>query len=217
MKGLENLRSAQLVFWDFDGVIKDSVSVKTRAFQQMFSPYGEQVLRRVVEHHEEHGGVSRYKKIPLYFREYAGVDLNSTELVRKFEDFSLMVKEAVIDSPWVPGIREYLRENCFRQKFMIVTGTPQAEIEDILMSLELNEVFINVYGAPICKTEAVKRGLTKAYVHAEESVFVGDSITDWEAARENGVQILFRETSLNKSLIERHKLPFIIDFLAAQK
>ncbi|MEC7219091.1 MAG: hypothetical protein VXW29_01645, partial [SAR324 cluster bacterium] len=32
----------KLIFWDFDGVIKDSVPLKTEAFDQLFCEYGEE-------------------------------------------------------------------------------------------------------------------------------------------------------------------------------
>lgn len=58
--------SAELIFWDFDGVIKDSVSVKTLAFEKLFLPYGKKIAQKVKNHHEANGGVSRFEKIPLY-------------------------------------------------------------------------------------------------------------------------------------------------------
>ena len=61
------ISSARVIFWDFDGVIKDSVPVKSEAFRKLFSPYGKKVTNSVVEHHMANGGMSRYKKIPYYF------------------------------------------------------------------------------------------------------------------------------------------------------
>ena len=41
----------ELVFWDFDGVIKESVSVKTDAFVDLFRPFGSDVCEQVRKHH----------------------------------------------------------------------------------------------------------------------------------------------------------------------
>ena len=38
---MKSLSDYKLVFWDFDGVIKDSVTVKTDAFSKLFEKYGE--------------------------------------------------------------------------------------------------------------------------------------------------------------------------------
>ena len=48
------LDEIEAIFWDFDGVIADSVDVKTRAFEEMFTPYGEAVLKQVIEDHRQH-------------------------------------------------------------------------------------------------------------------------------------------------------------------
>ena len=60
------IKCASIVFWDFDGVIKDSVEVKAAAFERLFLPYGAEIARRVRQHHEAHGGMSRFDKVPLY-------------------------------------------------------------------------------------------------------------------------------------------------------
>ena len=60
------LKEKQLIFWDFDGVIKDSVAVKSLGYEKLFLPFGEEVVKLVNQHHDAHGGVSRYDKIPLY-------------------------------------------------------------------------------------------------------------------------------------------------------
>ena len=35
---------AKVIFWDFDGVIKDSVKVKSLAFERLFSDYGNNIV-----------------------------------------------------------------------------------------------------------------------------------------------------------------------------
>ena len=57
------LKEGRVVFWDFDGVIKDSVLVKSKGYEKLFLPFGKEVVDRVNQHHENNGGVSRYEKI----------------------------------------------------------------------------------------------------------------------------------------------------------
>ena len=45
---IEHLKSAKIIFWDFDGVIKDSVEVKSAVFGQLFLPFGKIVAKKVV-------------------------------------------------------------------------------------------------------------------------------------------------------------------------
>ena len=68
------------IIFDFDGVILDSVDVKTRAFESIYLPYGQEIAAEVVAHHEAHGGVSRYQKFRLYHQKYLGLDINDEQL-----------------------------------------------------------------------------------------------------------------------------------------
>ena len=54
------------IIFDFDGVIAESVQVKSDAFAELYKPYGTEIVKKVVEHHEANGGMSRYEKIRFY-------------------------------------------------------------------------------------------------------------------------------------------------------
>ena len=51
------------IIFDFDGVITDSVNIKKEAFAELYSKYGSRIQKKVVNHHLEHGGISRFDKI----------------------------------------------------------------------------------------------------------------------------------------------------------
>ena len=93
----------RFLFWDFDGVIKDSVDVKTCAFVSLFKNFGSEVLNQVVEHHEANGGVSRFEKMPLYL-DWAGVKVKQLSLYNCFYE--------IIGAPTkkIPAIKSIVRE-----------------------------------------------------------------------------------------------------------
>ena len=196
------LAKADLIFWDFDGVIKESVEVKSAAFEQLFMQYGQDVAGRVREHHEANGGISRFDKIPHYLR-LAGESDSAENIERFCGYFSCQVKQAVIDSPWVPGVHSYL-ESQFRQKvFVLVSATPEEEIRDILSSLQIVHCFQEVYGAPTEKSRAIFQVLQKRPgASLETSLMIGDSMSDFRAAEKNNIPFLLRQTPLNTSLQE---------------
>ena len=45
-----SLDKYEMIFWDFDGVIKESVSVKTDAYVELFRPYGSHVCKKIRKH-----------------------------------------------------------------------------------------------------------------------------------------------------------------------
>jgi len=189
---ISKVTKAHVIFWDFDGVIKDSVPVKTEAFRKLFLPFGTDVADKVVEHHLENGGVSRYKKIPYYFKTYVGKNINEEELDRYANDFSKLVVEEVIKSPWIPGVEDFLRNNEYNQEFILVTGTPQGEIEIILEKLNLTELFISIHGAPKEKTDMVSDDIKKYGYKTSDCILIGDSPTDYQSANENNIAFIYR-------------------------
>lgn len=214
MHGLQKTKAlincAELVFWDFDGVIKDSVDVKTDAFVQLFLPYGEEVANRVRQHHESNGGVSRFDKIPLYLT-WAGVPVSAVQIETFCARFSQAVLQAVIDAPWVPGVREYLLQHYVEQYFVLVTATPQEEIEQILGALDLAHCFREVHGAPTKKPSAIGEVLARQKYAPEQALMIGDAETDREAAQANAVPFLLRRTPLNLKLQASYDGPIFND------
>ena len=57
------------VVFDFDGVLVESIETKTNAYACLFECEGEEIVRRVVEYHLKHGGVSRFEKFKFIYRE----------------------------------------------------------------------------------------------------------------------------------------------------
>ena len=208
----ENIKKAKTIFWDFDGVIKDSVSVKSDAFEELFLPFGSDVAKKIRMHHEDNGGMSRYDKLPIYLN-LAG-EKNSTNSISKYEkQFSKLVMNRVINSPWVEGVLEYIKTNYNAQKFFLITATPQKEIEEILKKLEISKYFKKVIGSPTNKKDAIKIILSNQNINLDDSIMIGDSCSDYEAAKENNVFFVFRKTDLNKKLQKKLKCQMIENFI----
>ena len=81
---------------------------------------------------------------------------------------------------------------------MLVTGTPQEEMEVILDRLKMEKVFTAIYGAPGKKESSVKLELKNNYLGLD-SVFVGDSYTDYDAAHVNGVPFILLDNGKLKN------------------
>ncbi|WP_323257887.1 HAD family hydrolase [Spirulina sp. CCNP1310] len=205
------LQAARLILWDFDGVIKDSVTVKSIAFEQLFLTYGSDIAKQVRVHHENHGGISRYDKIPIYLA-WAGEPTDNFTVEKFCKQFSQMVQQAVIDSPWVPGVENYLRKNPHNQIFILVTATPQAEIETILSALHLRECFTAIYGSPVSKKQAIQTALETYQLESQNCVMIGDTKTDWQAALANNVPFLFRCCGAKERGMEDYRGESITDF-----
>ena len=126
--------------------------------------------------------------------------------VRDFcEQFGQLAREGIVGSAWVPGVAEYLEANYRSRRFALVTATPQAEMENILRSLDVSHWFCRVYGAPIDKAEALENALQSWECAPDSALMVGDSESDLLAARAAGVRFLLRRTPLNGALVAKHR------------
>ena len=53
----------KVIIFDFDGVILDSLQIKTDAYADFYRPFGNNIVNKVINHHTLNGGMSRYDKI----------------------------------------------------------------------------------------------------------------------------------------------------------
>jgi len=199
------------IFWDFDGVIKDSVEVKTQAYFQLFEPFGSVVAERVREHHEAHGGMSRFDKLPLYLQ-WVNQEPNQATVSEYCEQFSQLALQGVIDAPWVAGVERYLRSNIHQQTFVLVSATPQDELEHILNALNLTKCFAEVYGAPIRKQDAIGKTLLARGLDASDCLMIGDAQADLDAAVANQVPFLLRRHDSNTKVFATYTGTSVEDF-----
>lgn len=181
----------EAIFFDFDGVIADSVNVKTEAFAEMFKPFGEGIQQRVVEYHLSHGGVSRYEKFRHWYKEFFNIDLKKEEIDKLSERFSELVFRRVINAPFIIGAKETL-EYCAKNSIpsYIVSGTPEEEIKRIVLERGLDRYFIEVHGSPRKKDEITNDILNRKKYEPSMCLFIGDSISDYDAAMKNGMRFL---------------------------
>jgi phosphoglycolate phosphatase-like HAD superfamily hydrolase len=207
------LSHPKVIFWDFDGVIKDSIEVKTQAFVRLFEPFGPEVALRVREHHEANGGMSRFDKLPIYLR-WAGKEPCASSVQAFCDQFSHLVLQGVIDAPWVPGVESFLRANPHRQTFVLVSATPLDELEQILSALDLRKCFAEVFGAPTHKKDAIRTFLAGCGGEREGCLMIGDARSDFDAAEANRVPFLLRRHETNVNLFAGYTGHFLEDFTA---
>jgi len=180
------------VFFDFDGVLAESLDIKIRAFTELYKEHGPEILERVLAHHRAHGGVSRIQKIRHCHREMLGIRLEPEELMALGRRFSGLVVEAVVASAWVDGARELLDGLVGRLPLFVVSGTPEPELHDIVTRRGMDGYFVAVRGSPPDKITVIRDLLDAHDLAAERVLFVGDAMTDHDAAQATGLRFIGR-------------------------
>ena len=109
-KEIEKLiNTKKVLIFDFDGVIADSVDIKTEAFGELYSNYGEKTVHAVKLFHEQNGGVSRFEKIH-YFNKVL-LKNKKIECTEEFfaQRFSEIVYKRVVECPEIVGSSAFIK------------------------------------------------------------------------------------------------------------
>jgi four helix bundle protein len=190
---VRRLPSVRAVIFDFDGVILESTHIKTDAFVELFAAYP-QHQAAVLQHHLANLGISRYEKFAWIYRELLGQPFTEAERERLGCDFSHLVLDKILRCPFVPGALETLQALHGRCLTFVASGTPQEELELIVEKRGLAPYFNAVWGTPAQKPDIVRRILAGYELLPEEVLFVGDGVSDYEAAVATNLHFLARST-----------------------
>jgi phosphoglycolate phosphatase-like HAD superfamily hydrolase len=179
------------VFFDWDGVITDSVNVKTKAFAELYREYGADIEQKVVEYHLQHGGLSRFEKIKYFHRAYLNKNISEVELNELAAKFSGLVFNAVVNAEFIPGAVETItREFGKGTLLFVVSGTPTDEIRKIAEMRNLSRYFSEVVGSPTSKADIISRLMDEYSLESTECLMIGDALEDYRAARDNKIDFI---------------------------
>ena len=187
------------IIFDFDGVIVESLDIKTNAFAKLFEHESEDVIKKVIDYHLKNAGVSRYEKIKYIYKEILNRPLADEVFQMLCDRFANLVVNSVVMAPYVKGAKEFLENYASRYKNFVISATPQKEIEDIIHKRNIKQFFKKIYGSPTKKIDAVKDILTKEDISSDGAVYIGDAISDYIAARDNSVNFIAR-ININESI-----------------
>ena len=89
------------------------------------------------------------------------------------------------------GVPEAL-DQCLKDGYVlfIVSGTPEEELRVIVQHRGIGFYFSGIYGSPPVKKEHLERILASYDLSPKEVLYVGDSRSDYEAAKDTGVNFV---------------------------
>lgn len=190
------------VIFDFDGVLAESVHVKTEAFRKLYLPYGTDIADKVVQHHLNNGGVSRFEKFKLYHKKWLGIDLSEAQLQELAQRFSDIVLDDVVGSPEVPGASDFLLAAKDNYRMWIISGTPTAEMKEIAKRRTIDTFFTDIFGSPTDKITWTKHILDNWGIKNKETMFVGDALSDYDAALHHNLHFILRRNEENDEVFK---------------
>ena len=177
------------IIFDFDGVILDSVPVKTEAFRKLFNEYPKEVVDKFIEFHLENGGVSRYEKIKYFFEELLQKSINNKKILFLANKYSELTKEELANNKYlIKDSVEFIKKNHKTYNMHIASGADENDLRYICDKLDLTQYFLSINGSPTQKSEIIKNILASNIYKKSETIMIGDSITDFNASLENEIE-----------------------------
>ena len=72
----------------------------------------------------------------------------------------------------------------------IVSGSDQDELRNICRQTNIHTYFKEIFGSPTPKKQLVKKIIDEHGINPAQSILIGDSINDFDAARVNGLKFM---------------------------
>ena len=199
-----NISDYSIILLDFDGVILESVSVKTETFRKLFVDKTDYV-EKIVNFHIQNGGMSRFDKFRYIYSEILHEELTETRFNSLCDNFAKYVYEGVINSPFVKCADKFI-EKCYRDKIplYLVSATPEEEIIQITKDIGIYDKFNHVYGSPMTKADCITQVLQENNItqNPQKALFFGDAINDYKAANKTGISFAGRVPEGNLNIFE---------------
>lgn len=177
------------IFWDFDGVILDSMPIRDYGFAKIFEDFDKSLVDKLLEYHTLNGGLSRYVKIRYFYNELLAQVVSDERVQELADKFSTIMRAELTNKKYlIRETVEFIEKNYKNYNFHIVSGSDEKELNYLCEKLGLKEYFKTIEGSPTPKNDLVKNILKKFSYHPKECVLIGDSINDYEAANINGIK-----------------------------
>ncbi|RXK87344.1 HAD family hydrolase [Filimonas effusa] len=176
------------LLWDFDGVIMDSMPIRSKGFEITLSKFPDEQVANLIAFHNLNGGLSRYVKFRYFFEQIRGESITEEEVLHLADQFSQVMLELLIDVRLlITDSLDFIRSHYKNFNMHIVSGSDGNELRHICSELDIAKYFKSIEGSPVRKNVLVKNLIELNGYDPGRIVLVGDSINDLEASEVNSI------------------------------
>jgi phosphoglycolate phosphatase-like HAD superfamily hydrolase len=177
-------------FFDCDGVILNSNSIKGDAFFKVATEYSPEFAQEATQYYKNTAGTPRIDKIHYFFQELLKQDKDDKKVDQFLAKFNAISLENLFNCEKIKGVESYLNTIDSNTSY-VVSGAPQDELREILTKQTLANNFKEILGSPTLKHTNVKNLIDKFSIDTSKSVFFGDSKVDYESAAMFNIDFIF--------------------------
>ena len=164
------------------------MKIKGDGFVELFKEYDRKAIQKLEQYHYANGGVSRFEKIKYFFNTILEQSISEDQVLKLANDFANIIEKKLYDtSNLIEDSLIFIKNNYKQYNFHIVSGAENNELNDLCKYFEIAKYFLSINGSPTKKEILVKNILAKYHYNIDETVLVGDSINDYNAANKNNI------------------------------
>ncbi len=176
------------ILWDFDGVLINSNEIRDLGFITTLKEYPKDQVDQLLAFHHQNGGLSRYVKFKYFFENIRMETVEQTRIDALASAFSTVMRKLLVNPGLLIKENMHFIETSYDSFNMhIVSGSDGKELKYLCEELGILKYFKSVHGSPTPKIRLVADLLSKHNYNTNECILIGDSINDYEAAKENNI------------------------------
>ena len=177
------------ILFDFDGVIIDSDPIREAGFRLIFQDFDKYLVDKLIDYHNQNGGLSRYVKIDFFFNNILKKPIQKDQSFSYAKSFSdIMKKELVKREYLIIDSLFFIKRNYKKYNLHIVSGSDEEELQYLCNELGIATYFHSIHGSPTAKSMLVKKILLDNNYDINKTILIGDSINDLDASIDNGIK-----------------------------
>ena len=215
-----SLKHYNLIIFDCDGVVLDANNLKIDAMRESLTTFSNDLsaIEESVCYFKNNFGKSRFHHVEVFATKYFSLNESEADIFKEkvLNEYSKNCKSLYLESEPTPGILALLKSLVAESKSLYVaSGSAQQELRDVFMEKGLYPYFQDILGSPTSKTINVKKILEAN--KSRPSVLIGDAISDFHSANENGADFIFYApfSTVKEEMMllcKQHNFPIINSF-----
>lgn len=179
------------ILWDFDGVLLNSNEVRDKGFLEVLKDFPEEEVNQLMRFHQANGGLSRYVKFRYFFEKIREEAITAEEIQEWANKFSKIMLHSLINNELlIEETINFVKKNHKNHSMHIVSGSDGNELNQICKGIGINHFFKSIQGSPTPKKQLVADLIEKHQYSLNQCLLIGDSINDYEAAKNNKIYFM---------------------------
>lgn len=200
-------KELKLIVFDFDGTLVDSNPVKFRAFDACFSEFLDD-YPQIRDYCHGHHHTPRWVKFRTVYEDILKKPYTKDVKNRLLARFAEATTQPVIDAPEIRGAASFLAQASKLKRTALLSGTPHEHLMIILDGKGWCPYFNIIQGAPVKKSNWIRKLKEDLRLSRDQLVFLGDTPEDAQSAVEADCPFIV----VGNGALARHGTAFVNDF-----